>query len=1233
MRDILVGMLREPISSEGKRLVIVLDGLDEAEKTFEPFPSLPDGVFVIASARATKEGEEPEYLRKWTDNAQPLHLEPLSREAIANWVGQMRELAAYSQDNEFVKSLDKTTGGFPLYLSYLIDDLRQAATKNQDVQAVLRNSPRGFKAYVKEQFRQLAQVEEVKRQREVRELFALLSVALGVLSEDDIQELTSLSAWDLADLPWQATRWFSIQTGSYSFAHPLLAQEFKGVLGRQACSAEDKLIEYCAKWQNKPSSYSLRHYAEHLGKAKRWEELYAIARKEDFASAQQQQLPDEPDLPLKAVQTALLGAAEEDKAEIMAEFVLVHAHRLGQTNAQESPLEALRAGSLGRAWKLADLYGIEHRVLWYLLLAWELKDKGRSKEARETLEKLQQKELPSFSTRYTATNWLSDLAVYFLAYVFEVDEDICSALEQKLLDNYYRRSLCRILTYRELFPSAIKTALKVSSELEQVSELEHIAKVQAKTGDKDVARATFDKALKITKNPTPNLLCLYCLGSIAQAKIEELEDTEAARNIFKNALESVNNIPDHEYQVKAFVDIAKMQTEVGMLSEALDTLQKIEDKPEKENFLRSIGEVLLKAGEKEKARVTFYRAKQVARGIEDINKRFDAFVKIAAVQAKVEEFIEDALKTAEEIDTQRHQAEAFRAIVNAQVKAKHFPAALATARRIGMPMSKAEALSIIAKAQAWAKDFTAALETVAEIDQNQSQRTEALLEIVKAQTWASPFTNDALETAEQIKSQQKQTEALVAIVTAQAEAGDIPVALITKDKIQETNGQQQALSAIAKAYAMTKDYDAALEMVKGVDIPPMRARTFQSIAKKQVRDAKTDEARATFATLLQAEQEPEISISFWKSFALAEVAAIQVKNEQKEEGAATASIVCEIAKSLDDPAEQANILAGIAPSLEKVGKIKEAKAICDSAFDVAQKISKNREDQRSQSFKLVAQSQAKIGDTNAAFKTLKLIQFPLLQAEALKTMVQTTIGADAQQIERFKQLFITAHEIWEDANHLSFFWWDKVELQCTTLAVAQIIVGDKEAGINTLTKFYEMAKVQESRKRDQNLSAIAAAWAKAGEIPIAYKIMNEIENGWEQVKVLCTIAWEQLDQKDTEKLKKTLNDTFKAKNKIKDEQEQMKALRIIAQIQAMTGAGEQAILIAQRIGFNRNRLLSSIASILAETGDRENFKRLLIPCAYYLDATYEMCGYLARLYPKQAAKVAKVVNELTVSST
>ncbi len=55
---------------------------------------------------------------------------------------------------------------------------------------------------------------------------------------------------------------------------------------------------------------------------------------------------------------------------------------------------------------------------------------------------------------------------------------------------------------------------------------------------------------------------------------------------------------------------------------------------------------------------------------------------------------------------------------------------------------------------------------------------------------------------------------------------------------------------------------------------------------------------------------------------------------------------------------------------------------------------------------------------------------------------------------------------------------------------------------------------------------------------------------------------------------------------------------------------------------------NEIAAVLAEVDDKENFKRLVLPCAYYLDAAYKMCGLLARLYPEQASVIAQIVQSI-----
>ncbi|MEG4293094.1 SMEK domain-containing protein [Microcoleus sp. C2C3] len=503
----LYNILREP-GKEEKPLVILIDALDELDKTdipfSPPFPTpLPPNVFVIASARAS-EGEKPEYLSGWTNDVEPIHLDRLPRCAIADWLLETGdgELAVFAEDTNFVTQLDEITQGFPLYLDYLTDELSHAAKQKQDIRKLLAQTPKGFENYVKQQLNRL---EELDLPDERLQFFALLAVAKGVLEKQDVKAITGMRDRSLRQLHqcWQVTRWMRISEEKlYAFAHPLLATTFAAQLGDDAEEALQDLMNYCSQWQEHHSSYALRYYAEHLQDIKQWNKLYDLARNEDFSIAQREHLPEQPDLPLNTVQTALLAAALEDKPGEMAEFLLVHARQVLQTTAQNSPLAALRKCSLEQAWKLADLYEIDRCVLWYLLLAWELKDTGRLEESCETLKRLQQKELPRFST-HPAIDWQSNFAINFLIPAFEVNDDTYTALHQQLLDYNNRFHLCNLLTACNNFAAAFKTVNSNRLELGQVSALLNIAKAQVQKGDGEVA-ATFANALEIAKKLIPN---------------------------------------------------------------------------------------------------------------------------------------------------------------------------------------------------------------------------------------------------------------------------------------------------------------------------------------------------------------------------------------------------------------------------------------------------------------------------------------------------------------------------------------------------------------------------------------------------------------------------------------------------------------------------------------------------------------------------------------------------------
>lgn len=76
--------------------------------------------------------------------------------------------------------------------------------------------------------------------------------------------------------------------------------------------------------------------------------------------------------------------------------------------------------------------------------------------------------------------------------------------------------------------------------------------------------------------------------------------------------------------------------------------------------------------------------------------------------------------------------------------------------------------------------------------------------------------------------------------------------------------------------------------------------------------------------------------------------------------------------------------------------------------------------------------------------------------------------------------------------------------------------------------------------------------------------------------------------------------------------------------QAGKGFGSEAIRTSDTLVSNRSQYLPVIAEALVNAGDIPNFRRLLIPCAQYLDASYKMCKLLEQAYPDQAQAIARL---------
>jgi len=721
LRDTLYGIFQDHTIFKEEPLIILLDGLDEAERPFSPpFPSpLPEGLYIIVSGRCN-EGEEPEYLQGWIEGSERLSLAHLSSAEVKEYLQRIGEgkLTKYASDDKFVEMVVKKTEGVPLYLQFLSDDLLQAACsdgKEQNVKSVLERSPKGFDKYVREQFHQLTCIDDVKNQPKIRDLFALLSIALGPLSDADVRAITKLDEFDLQALPWQVTRWFSIhsepvkqdnsQITTYSFTYSLLAEKFRGVIKEKVEMVHENLLEYCSQWREHYSLYTLQHYAEHLEKSNKWKELFDLASDREFRYLQKRKFPNSPELALFTLQIALRGAIKSGNAATMTEFVLRHAREIIRITTRENPLDTLRAGYLERAWKLSDLFEFERNVLWHLLIAWELKDKKKMDEAQATLLRLAQKKLTRLPIQYL---WKVS---YIFKNIFELNKSTIDSLYQQLIGD---------IPFNELE--------KVHSNNEKIENTLEIAISQVHAGKFSDAIRTI-KSIKSYDGYSTELI-------IFAERLVQIGELENARSTIALTLAPPDEIDEELIHVTALGVLSKSLAEHGEFSTALKIVNGIRDTEIQSITLGYISGMQAKAGQIETAQSTFSKAIENSQLIMDSTQKALALneIMIRQLKARQSDNAKQALKLAieatnEHSNENRRDAALYSMVVN-QSKENLYSAILETASHIEINPPKSWALSIVAIAHAKAGYHELAVQTAESIDSEKDRQT-ALLAIIK----------------------------------------------------------------------------------------------------------------------------------------------------------------------------------------------------------------------------------------------------------------------------------------------------------------------------------------------------------------------------------------------------------------------------------------------------------------------------------------------------------------------
>jgi tetratricopeptide (TPR) repeat protein len=1205
----LVEALEEAASKTGKKVLFLVDGLDEIyrqEREFlnVPFMTIRERIVWVCAGRS--EGDLEETLKSrgavWVflDGLPPLD-EQAIREMLVEHLGRLK-YALFERDegerNRFVETVTRKSEGLPLYVRMVIEDLKAGRFTVWDEEKL----PEGLVNYYERLLERL-RVSDVGTV--LAPLFCLLAWAKEPITEGTMNFL--LQTHHLAGTP----RWGELFRKALEHGHLMLQQRptpdgetgwtiyhdsfRRHLLESETVSvsrewAQERWLEVCKDWKalasQEPSlhRYILHHHADHL--YERWQspvpdaqsfysELCQLAIDPDFAQAQTQYLPDEPNLPLKTVQLALDAAIKKEDAPMMARLLIEHAKRA--QGEEETPLQAWRKGYRERALRMAMeiIFERDHKLgtLWSLLLAWVAESEGKSEEERSWAKRF----LDEIRKRWEGAklaelrDWRGEMAAFLLSELGQVE----GAIETVglVLDDERKGDLAIRWASKGLFDQALKVVdEKIGTPWERAAVLNAIAVKMAEAG-------IFDQALKVARGIKEAGYGAYAWG------LREITREMAKAGMFEQALKVVD--------------------------------EEIEEEQNRAWALSAIAGEMAKVGMKERAKEVFEQALKVAEGIYwDAWGRAWALSAIAGEMAKAG-MLGDALKVAGKIQDQGSQTEALMAIavemakVGMEKQAKEvFGEALKVALRIEGAPQQAMALGAIAAGMAGAGMFEQAWR-VAEKVGDEWEQVKALGAIAKEMAKAGMMEgakevfDQALKVAEEFRKAVDRAVALREIVEGVAKAGMV-------ERAKEV-------------------FEQALKVAEEIGEAGEQARALSEIAAGMARAGITERAKEVFEQALKVtEGIKEEGTFWWQAWALGAIAAGMAKVGMFEQA-------LKVAKGIENAWERADTLVTIAGEMAKAGMFEQALKVAEGIENAWG---------RADALRGIAGEMAKAEMFEQDLKVVdEEIERKQKRADALREIAGEM--AKVGMSERAKEVFEKALKVAEEIGEA----WDRAR------ALSEIATGMAKAGMMERAKevFDQALKVGEGIEEEAfwwrawALGAIAAGMAKAGMFKQALKVAEGIEEEFWRAWTLGTLLeivhgrgewviprsrrawalWEVAGEMTKAGIKGRAMEVFY--QALREAIWRARALKWVAEEMTKAGEVEGVADIVERATGLRTEMLPSVLEVLAERageGDeksKEGFLGLLPLCGWSLELAYKACGLLAWLYPEQGVRIAEEI--------
>jgi Trypsin-like peptidase domain len=1279
----LCPVLVENAVAETGSLVVVLDGLDEADWALEPGlfrrDGEPPGLHVVLSARTIAEIDWLQELVLSPEEVATFELGTLGRSQIESLLRDA-DATPWAGDTEAVRIMHERSDGDPFYVHYLVEDISTGLITSRDD---LSQQPHGLDAYLD---RWWAQMSDQVGEGPVRDLLGYLLVAHGPLSRDDLTEASEHDALDGFVFERAKKKLFRYMIGDesgFALCHP----RFQNYLARKRIKESDqrpyreRLLAYCARWPDHGAPYALRFLSVHLSEARRRDALLELARDDRFAGVQRATLPDEPRLPLQTVELALRSAAEIDNAGAMAEGCLLYAYRLVETMLSGSPWKAVKGGNLARALATIQLLDIEFGVLWSLLIVWELNDTGRHGEAVSVLESLQSKDLPFLG------GWkLDDFRPLFVA-TCDTDEVLGTSIIGRLLDDDQRLAVCQTLAKEGRARAALGLAHSIEDESTRARSFVSIAQAGYFEGLREAVDEIREPGLR----------------ALAVAQVTALSGESAQADEMLADVSSTIESLDPSEQGDAWWELVDLTARVGHAHEAARLAMYFTDRKTRIRALCQIGTIQHEAERQPDAELFLTVALDHARGGDDA----DAVVRARALTAVAEA----AIATGDADWGRRILDEAWTAALETAGHDEHTQLLLEVAEaviRLGnlddavnlLPALEgswaAQSASLALASARWRSGeepaaremFVSILSATAERSGDEEPVRTGLADIPTALD-ESPIKDVAIEYAKlgeipaalalasSIESDDK-AWVLGAIATAQADRGDVvdsreafsltieaaQQAQIEQGRLQGHSRMLGTLGSIGSILAAAGDFVSALHIVNAIEDTEVRIKALVAIGTAQSEHGLAEDAKRTFQWARELGRaitsawvpEPDRSgkvwrvagrsrvhgMSIWRSrgWNLEQIATAQARAGWSDDALATSG-------EIEDPNELARALASIAATVIAHGDRDAGRRIFGRAIAGAAELRSGAktllgDDARSVALAEIAKHQAEAGEIADALDTARTIGDAEHHASAVREIAirQAQMGDRAAARPRFVEAFELASSVNDD--------------ELRPQALMEVVSGVLDSG--DLDQAVELVAQIED---DWGARAeVARALARGGDVERATEVASEIDDLDEWVDAMGEIAEEQAREGQPTAVMETLGSIRESLAEIEDDEGREDAFASLVAIEARTGNFEQslttaagisdesfraealrdialaharsgqtseAVGVAAQILADRNEHLGRIAEAIADAGDRDQFKELLIPSSAYIDVAYQACELLARVYPDQASAIAEAV--------